>query len=76
MNNLQIDLTGLTPKQISQVQAFIEQLKQSSQNKSTQEKSQPNQDEALQKLHQEFNWLIADLEIKNSLHRNDIYGIE
>jgi len=76
MSNLQLDLSGLTPQQISQVQAFVERLKQESQNESTQETPQKDEDEALQQLHQEFDWLIADLGIKNALHRSDIYGVE
>lgn len=76
MSNLQVDLTGLTPEQISQVQAFVERLKQNSQNETIPETSQPDEDEKLQQLHQEFDWLIADIGIKDSLNRSDIYGIE
>ncbi|QDZ39726.1 hypothetical protein FRE64_07110 [Euhalothece natronophila Z-M001] len=75
MSNFQVDLTGLTPEQISQVQAFIERLKQNSQNEAIPETSQKDEDEKLQQLHQEFDWLVADIGIKNSLHRSDIYGI-
>lgn len=69
MSNFQVDLTGLTPEQISQVQAFVERLKQNSQNKTVPETSQKDEDEKLQQLHQEFDWLVADIGIKNSLHR-------
>ena len=51
MSNLQVDLTGLTPEQISQ----------------------QDEEKTLQQLHQEFDWLVADIGIKNSLHRSDIY---
>lgn len=74
MSNLQVDLTGLTPEQISQVQAFVERLKQNSQNEATPEKNKQDEDETLQQLHQEFDWLVADIGIKNSLNRSDIYG--
>lgn len=76
MSNSQVDVTGLTPEQISQVQAFVERLKQNSQNETIPEPIQPDEDEKLQQLHQEFAWLVADIGIKNSLNRSDIYGIE
>jgi len=76
MSQTQLDLTGLTPEQINQVEAFIEHLRRSSKNKSQEEKMQKDEDEELRQLHEEFDWLIADIGIKNSLHRSDIYGIE
>lgn len=76
MSNLQVDLTGLTPEQINQVQAFVERLRQNSQNQTIPETSKKDEDKELQQLHQEFNWLVADIGIKDSLNRSDIYGIE
>ena len=76
MSNLQVDLTGLTPEQINQVQAFVERLRQNSQKQTIPETSKKDEDKELQQLHQEFNWLVADIGIKDSLNRSDIYGIE
>lgn len=30
----------------------------------------------LQQLHQEFDWLVADIGVKEPLTRSNIYGIE
>ena len=76
MSKTQLDLTGLTSEQISQVEAFIEHLRRNSKNESQEKKMQKKEDKELQQLHKEFDWLIADIGIKNSLHRSDIYGIE
>jgi len=76
MSKTQLDLTGLTSEQISQVEAFIENLKQNSEQKSQKGNIEKDEDQELQQLHEEFDWLIADIGIKNSLHRSDIYGIE
>ena len=76
MSKTQLDLTGLTSEQISQVEAFIENLKQNSEQKSQKGNIEKNEDQELQQLHEEFDWLIADIGIKNSLHRSNIYGIE
>lgn len=76
MSKTQLDLTGLTSEQISQVEAFIENLKQNSEQKSQKGNIEKDEDQELQQLHEEFDWLIADIGIKNSLHRSNIYGIE
>lgn len=72
--NTPINVTGLTPKQILKVQEFANRLKEESYQELPPEK--PQEDEELKQLHQEFDWLVADIGIKEPITRSKIYGIE
>jgi hypothetical protein len=68
----QIDITGLSPSQILKVQEFANHLKEQSAKKA----QTAEEDEELKQLHEEFDWLIADIGVKTSIRRSEIYGIE
>lgn len=78
MENQVIDVSGLTPKQMAIVEEivasfkFIAQQNDSSPNIVNQQNTEV---EPLKTIHQEFDWLIADLGVKEPIKRSDIYGL-
>ncbi|MGD1809482.1 hypothetical protein ACP6PL_29175 [Dapis sp. BLCC M126] len=79
MKNKVIDVTGLSPKQIAMVEEIIAAFKAVSQhNNSTQNLNQKEDKgrEELNQINQEFNWLVADIGVKEPINRSNIYGIE
>ncbi len=82
MENQVIDASGLTPKQMAILEEIVASFKlvaqqnDSSQNIVNQQNNQQNTEaEPLKILHQEFDWLIADLGVKEPIKRSDIYGL-
>lgn len=82
MENQVIDASGLTPKQMAIVEEIVASFKlvaqqnDSSPNIVNQQNNQQNTEaEPLKILHQEFDWLIADLGVKEPIKRSDIYGL-
>ena len=86
MENQVIDASGLTPKQIAILEEIVASFKlvaqqnDSSTNIVNQQNNQQNNQqiteaEPLKILHQEFDWLIADLGVKEPIKRSDIYGL-
>jgi ornithine carbamoyltransferase len=78
MENKVIDVSGLTPKQMAIIEEIVASFKVVAQ----QSDSSPNivnqqntEVEPLDILHQEFDWLIADLGVKEPIKRSDIYGL-
>ncbi len=79
MKNKVIDVTGITPKQIAMVEEIIAAFKVIyQQNNSTQNLNQQEYKgrEELKQLHQEFDWLVADIGVKEPLTRSNIYCVE
>ena len=78
MENQVIDVSGLTPKQMAIVEEIVASFKLIAQ----QNDSSPNivnqqntEAEPLKTIHEEFDWLIADLGVKEPMKRNEIYGL-
>lgn len=78
MENKVIDVSGLTPKQMAILEEIVASFKLVAQ----QNDSSPNivnqqntEAESLKNIHQEFDWLIADLGVKETIKRSDIYGL-
>ncbi|NEO35617.1 MAG: hypothetical protein F6J90_04505 [Moorea sp. SIOASIH] len=79
MKNKVIDVTDLSPKQIAMLEEIIAALKAVSQQNSFSQdisKKEYKEKEDLKQLHQEFDWLVADLGVKEPLTRSNVYGIE
>ncbi|EGJ30606.1 MULTISPECIES: hypothetical protein [Moorena] len=79
MKNKVIDVTDLSPKQIAMLEEIIAAFKAvSQQNIFSQDISEKEdkEKEDLKQLHQEFDWLVADLGVKEPLTRSNVYGIE
>ena len=74
MNN-DLDLTGLTPQQINKVRELVQEFRESSQSKDGEllSKLEASEDANLTNLHHQFNWLVADLDVKTPLTRSQIY---
>jgi hypothetical protein len=75
MTTNSIDLTGLTPQQINKIREIVEEFRNNS-DQSQEELISDDQfldDEELEQLHDEFDWLVADLGIKTPLTRSQIY---
>ncbi|NEQ65915.1 MAG: hypothetical protein F6K21_10520 [Symploca sp. SIO2D2] len=73
-----IDVSDLNPKQIRIIEEIIANFKLVAQQEHLpqdfQTKKEP--EESLEQLHQEFDWLVADIGAKQPILRNSIYGIE
>ncbi|NEQ12454.1 MAG: hypothetical protein F6K44_00545, partial [Moorea sp. SIO3E2] len=68
-----------SPKQIAMLEEIIAAFKAvSQQNIFSQDISEKEdkEKEDLKQLHQEFDWLVADLGVKEPLTRSNVYGIE
>ena len=79
MKNKLIDVTGLSPKQIAMIEEIIAAFKAVSQHNNSTQKLNQKEDkerEELNKIHQEFDWLVADIGVKEPINRSSIYGIE
>jgi len=78
INDKVIDVSGLSPKQIRIIEDIIANFKLvSQQNHLSQDfKEKEEQEQSLEQLHQEFDWLVADIGAEPSINRNNIYGIE
>ncbi|NEN96946.1 MAG: hypothetical protein F6K50_15830 [Moorea sp. SIO3I7] len=79
MKNKVIDVTDLSPKQIAMLEEIIAAFKAVSQQNSFSQdisKKEDKEKEDLKQLHQEFDWLVADLGVKEPLTRSNVYGIE
>ncbi|OLT62726.1 hypothetical protein [Moorena bouillonii] len=79
MKNKVIDVTDLSPKQIAMLEEIIAAFKAVSQQNSFSQdisKKEYKEKEDLKQLHQEFDWLVADLGVKEPLTRSNVYGIE
>ena len=79
MENKVIDVTDLSLKQIAMLEEIIAAFKAVSQQDNFSQdlsKKEDEEKEELKQLHQEFDWLVADLGVKEPLTRSNIYGIE
>ncbi|NEP47732.1 MAG: hypothetical protein F6K65_02465 [Moorea sp. SIO3C2] len=79
MKNKVIDVTDLSPKQIAMLEEIIAAFKAVyQQNIFSQDISEKEDKEKkyLKQLHQDFDWLVADLGVKEPLTRSNVYGIE
>lgn len=79
MKNKVIDVTGLSPKQIAMVEEIIAAFKAVSQHNNSTKNLNQKEDkmrEELKEINQEFDWLVADLGVKEPINRSNIYGIE
>ncbi|NET81655.1 MAG: hypothetical protein F6J94_06700 [Moorea sp. SIO1F2] len=79
MKNKVIDVTDISPKQIAMLEEIIAAFKAVSQQNSFSQdisKKEYKEKEDLKQLHQEFDWLVADLGVKEPLTRSNVYGIE
>ncbi|NEO50682.1 MAG: hypothetical protein F6K55_44010 [Moorea sp. SIO4A3] len=79
MKNKVIDVTDLSPKQIAMLEEIIAAFKAVYQQNSFSQdisKKEYKEKEDLKQLHQEFDWLVADLGVKEPLTRSNVYGIE
>lgn len=79
MVNKVIDVSNLNPKQIAIIEEIIATFKTvSQQNQSSQYsvKIETKKQEELEQLHQEFDWLVADLGVKEPISRSNIYGVK
>ncbi len=77
--NKVIDVSDLSPKQIAMIEEIIATFKSvSQQNQPDQNsvKTEAKEKEELEQLHQEFDWLVAELGVKEPITRNNIYGIK
>ena len=72
-----IDVTGLTSNQIAILEEIVAALKAVYETNNFQKEvsnTKNQEEEKLQKLHQEFDWLVADIGVKKTINRSDIYG--
>ena len=79
MGNKTIDVSDLNPKQIAMIEDIIATFKSvSQQDQSSQDsvKTEAKEKAELEQLDQEFDWLVADLGVKDPITRSDIYGIK
>ena len=79
MKNQVIDVTGLSPKQIAMVEEIIAAFKAVSQHKNSTQKLNHKENkgrEELKQINQEFDWLVADIGVKEPINRSNIYGID
>ncbi|NEQ88542.1 MAG: hypothetical protein F6K26_54105 [Moorea sp. SIO2I5] len=79
MKNKVIDVTDISPKQIAMLEEIIAAFKAVSQQNSFSQdisKKEDKEKEYLKQLHQEFDWLVAELGVKEPLTRSNVYGIE
>ncbi len=79
IENKVIDVSDLNPRQIAIIQEIIATFKSVSQQNNLPQysvKTEDKEKEELRQLHQEFDWLVADLGVKESITRSDIYGIK
>ena len=79
MGNKVIDVSDLSPKQIAMLEEIIAAFKAVSQHNNFPQdisKKEDEEKEELKRVHQEFDWLVADLGVKEPLTRSNIYGIE
>lgn len=73
-----IDVTGLSPQQIATLQEIVAALRAVSQKQNIAPTvSHPVEEEQLlEPLHREFDWWVADVGIKDTLNRSNIYAVE
>ncbi|NET58867.1 MAG: hypothetical protein F6K47_22770 [Symploca sp. SIO2E6] len=78
MNTKIIDVSDLNPQQIRIIEEIIANFKLAAQQDHLPEDFQikKEQEESLEQLHQEFDWLVADIGAKQPILKNSIYGIE
>ena len=70
-----IDVSDLSPKQVAIIEEIIATFKfVAQQNILSQDIIKKK--EKLEQLHQEFDWLVADIRVKEPINRSDIYGIK
>lgn len=72
-----IDVTGLSAKQIAAIEEIVAAFRAADQ---VQHEREPEiasveTDEELARLHEQFNWLVADLGIKEPLSKENIYDL-
>ncbi|NER25622.1 MAG: hypothetical protein F6J96_34015 [Symploca sp. SIO1C2] len=77
MNHKVIDVSDLSPKQIRIIEEIIANFKLVEQpnHLSKNFKVKEEQEQSLEQLHQEFDWLVADIGAEQSMNRNNNYGI-
>jgi len=70
-----IDVSGLSPEQIRIIEEIIANFKLvGQQNHLSQDlKIKKEQEQSLEQLHQEFDWLVADIGAEQSMNRSNIY---
>lgn len=73
-----IDVTGLTYQQITLIEEIVAAFRAASQFPLEKpiKTDTIEADEELNKLHDEFNWLVVDLGIKEPISRKTIYDID
>ncbi|NEQ66497.1 MAG: hypothetical protein F6K21_13515 [Symploca sp. SIO2D2] len=78
MDTKTIDVSDLSPKQIRIIEEIIANFKLVAQQEHLPQDFQTKKEseESLEQLHQEFDWLVADIGAKQPILRNSIYGIE
>lgn len=75
MTTNSIDLTGLTPQQVYKIRELVQEFRESphQSQEELQSSHQFSEDEQLDNLDEEFDWLVANLGVKMPLTRSQIY---
>jgi hypothetical protein len=83
MTDKVIDVTGLSSSQIAAIQEIVAAFRlvatqqPSSTNQEKLAEGEPKEeDNELEKLHEQFSWLVADIGVKEPINRSKIYDIE
>lgn len=78
MKQQMIDVTGLSLEQIAMLQEIVAAFRAVSQQQNVNQtvSYSVNETDKLKQLHEEFDWWVTDIGVKNTLNRSNIYGIE